>query len=248
METETFQIRAGTFEGPFALLLSLVEKRKMHINDVSLAQVTEDYLSHINKLGSKDPEEVSSFLVVASTLLLIKSKSLLPNLELTKEEEGDIYDLEERLRLYEIYSALLPRVKDAYGEKIIFAPLESKNQVLVFLPDTQISKDSMMVFAKNVLGNMPKKVFLPKVEIKKVISIEEMIDKLADRIKTSMQTSFRNMHGHPVTREERVVVIVGFLAMLEMVRQGIIEATQSEQHGDIIMEKQKDNYELENTN
>ncbi len=238
METETFQIRAGTFEGPFALLLSLVEKRKMHISDVSLSQVTEDYLSYINSLGNKDPEEVSSFLVVASTLLLIKSKSLLPNLELTKEEEGDIHNLEERLRLYEIYNALLPKVRDAYGQKIIFAPMESKNQVLVFLPDEQITKDSMMTLAKNVLGNMPKKVFLPKVEVKKVISIEEMIDKLTERIKTSMQTSFRDMHGQPVSREERVVVIVGFLAMLELVRQGIIEATQSEQHGDIIMGSQ----------
>ncbi|MEX2052195.1 MAG: segregation/condensation protein A [Candidatus Paceibacterota bacterium] len=241
METETFNIKTKDFEGPFALLLSLVEKRKLFINDVSLSEVTEDYLNYIGRLEDRDPEELSSFLLVASALILIKSKSLLPGLDLTEDEQKDIRVLEERLRLYEIYSALWPKVKNSFGEQIIFAPLEKKNNLVVFLPDDQISKDSMMTFAKGVLGGMPKKVFLPKVEVKKVLSIEEMIDSLTERIKSSLQTSFRDLHGAPVTREQRVVVIVGFLAMLELVRQGVIEATQKEQHGDIIMEKWIDN-------
>jgi chromatin segregation and condensation protein Rec8/ScpA/Scc1 (kleisin family) len=99
----------------------------------------------------------------------------------------------------------------------------------------------MMVFARNVLGAIPKKVFMPEVEVKKVISIEEMIDKLSERIKKSLKMNFRDLSGQsgkPVTREERVVVIVGFLAMLELVRQGIINAVQEAESGDIIMEKQ----------
>ena len=241
METDTYQIKTSGFEGPFGLLLNLVEKRKLHISDVSLAQVTEDYLEYINKLGGLPPSEISSFVLVASTLLLIKSKSLLPNLDLTSEEEGDIRDLEERLRLYEIFTRLGGKVKNTFGKKIIFASLERKSEVLIFLPDDQITRESMMTFARNALDGMPKKVFLPKVEVKTVISIEEMIDKLTERIQNSLKMNFKDLHGGSgsvTTREEKVVVIVGFLAMLELVRQGIIDAMQENDGGDIIMEKQ----------
>ena len=246
METQNYQgytIKTGGFEGPFGLLLDLVEKRKLHINDVSLAVVTEDYLNHINKLGglnSFSPAEISSFIIVASTLILIKSKSLLPALSLTSEEEGDIKNLEERLRLYELFMKLGVNVKNMFGERIIFAPLERKNQVLVFLPDNQITKESMMGFVKSALGSMPKKVFLPEVEVKKVISIEEMIGQLTERIQSSIQTSFRGFTGKATTREEKVFVIVGFLAMLELVRNGILHVVQENHFDDIIISKQQE--------
>jgi len=232
--TDNFKIKTVNFEGPFGLLLDLVEKRKLLINEISLAQVTEDYLQHMNKLGGLSPMEISGFILVASTLILIKSKSLLPDLNLTDEEEGDIKNLEERLRLYKIFIELSGQVKNNFGKKIIFAPLERKNSVVVFLPDDRITKESMMTFAQNALGAMPKNVFLPKVEVRTVISIEEMIDRLTDRIKNSLKMSFRDFSGRPATREEKVTAIVGFLAMLELVRQGMIEARQ-ENHGEDIL-------------
>src|SRR3989344_5608401 len=121
MDTETqnsYQVKTSGFEGPFGLLLNLIEKLKLFINDVSLATVTEDYLNYINKLGGLFPAEVSSFILVASTLLLIKSKSLLPNLDLTNEEEGDMCNLEERLRLYELFTRLGGNIKRDFGKKI----------------------------------------------------------------------------------------------------------------------------------
>ncbi len=239
MEKEAFQIKVYGFEGPFGLLLELVEKRKLHINDVSLAAVTEDYLNYINKLGGLNPAEVASFVLVASTLILIKSKSLLPNLSLTSEEEGDIKNLEERLRLFELFTKLGLNVKNMFGEKMIFAPLERKSDVLVFLPDEQITKESMMGFAKNVLGSMPKKVFLPEVEVRKVISIEEMIGNLTERIQNSIKMSFKDFTGKAKTREEKVFVIVGFLAMLELVRNGILSVVQENHFEDIIISKRE---------
>jgi len=243
MPEQVYQIKTTGFEGPFGLLLDLVEKRKLFINDVSLATVTEDYLNYMNKLGGLpaqaglSPAEVSNFILVASTLILIKSKSLLPNLDLTQEEEGDIHDLEEQLRLYEIFTKLGGNIKNMFGKKIIFAPLERKNEVLVFLPDEQISCESMMGFAKNILGSMPQKVFLPEVEVRKVISIEEMIDKLTERIKNSLKMNFKDFTGKATTREEKVFVIVGFLAMLELVRNGILHAVQENDSADIIIMK-----------
>lgn len=243
MDNETYKIKIAGFEGPFGLLLELIEKRRLFINDVSLASVTEDYLNYMNKMNEQNPAEIASFVLVASTLILIKSKSLLPNLSLTTEEEGDIKNLEERLRLYEMFIKLGKNIKDNFGKKIIFAPLERRNNVLVFLPDNQITKESMMAFAQNVLGAMPKKTFLPEVEVRKIISIEEMIEKLTERIQSSLKMNFRELHGLPAqagkvaTREEKITVIVGFLAMLELVRQGIINAVQENDSEDIFLEK-----------
>jgi len=106
----------------------------------------------------------------------------------------------------------------------------------------------MMTFARNVLGSMPKKIFMPKVEVKAVISIEEMIDQLTERIKTAMKMNFKDFNGKAKTKEEKVVVIVGFLAMLEMIREGIIDAIQEMDGGDILIEKREENYELRITN
>ncbi len=236
-QEEIYNIKTSAFEGPFALLLNLVEERKLFINDVSLAEVTEDYLKYLNTLNKFNPMLTSSFLVVAATLILIKSKSLLPNLDLTSEEESDISSLEERLRLYELFTKLGLNIKNNFGRNIIFPPLERKHDVLIFLPDAQITKESMMTFVENALGRIPKKIFLPEVEVKKVISIEEMIDKLTDRIKNSLKMNFKDFAGRAVTKEERVVVIVGFLAMLELVRQGILDAIQADGEEDIIIEK-----------
>lgn len=243
MERDTYQIKMNGFEGPFGLLLELIEKRKFFINDVSLATVTEDYLNYMNRLGGLNPAEITSFILVASTLILIKSKSLLPNLNLTKEEEGDIRSLEERLRLYELFTKLGSNIKNNFGKKIIFAPLERKKEVLVFLPDAQITKESMMTFVRGALGGMPKKIFLPEVEVKKVISIEEMINKLTLRIQDSIKTSFKDFTGKATTREEKVFVIVGFLAILELVRNGILHAIQENDFSDIIISKKEESKE-----
>lgn len=98
----------------------------------------------------------------------------------------------------------------------------------------------MMTFAHNVLGRIPKKIFLPEVEVKNVISIEEMIDKLTDRIKNSMKMNFKDFAGQAQTKEEKITVIVGFLAMLELVRNGILNAVQENNFEDIMIEKQQE--------
>ena len=247
MEKEAYTIKTTGFEGPFGLLLHLVEDRKLFINEISLAEVTEDYLKYVNtafKMDSSLPAgrqaaEISSFIVVAATLILIKSKSLLPNLDLTDEEESDIKNLEDRLKLYELYTRLSRNVKDNFGKNIIFQAEERKHGFLVFLPDGQITKENMMLYVSGVLDRIPKKVFLPEVEVRKVISIEEMIDKLTDRIQNSLKTNFKEFVGNARTKEEKVVVIVGFLAMLELVRQGMLSAMQESNFEDIIISKEE---------
>ncbi len=92
-----------------------------------------------------------------------------------------------------------------------------------------------MAYARGALGRMPKKVFLPEVEVKTVISIEEMVDKLTDRIQNALKFSFKDFSGEAKTKEEKVVVIVGFLAMLELIRTGIADAIQQNNFEEIII-------------
>lgn len=232
----TYIIKQASFEGPFSLLLSLIEERKLFINDISLANITDDYIKYVNT-HNIDPRFISSFILVASTLILIKSKSLLPDLSLTEEEKQDIINLEDRLRLYELYTKLSLNIKNNFGKNIIYLPLERKNYEVIFLPDNQITKESMMSIAYDLLGKIPKKTILPEVEVKKVISLEEMIDNLKDRIQKSMSFSFKEFTGKVITKEERVNTIVSFLAMLELVREGILNVIQDNHFEDILIHK-----------
>lgn len=242
METEAnhnfYSVKTSSYEGPFNLLLLLIEERKLFVSDVSLATVTEDYLRYVNEKNITEPSELSAFMSVAATLILIKSKSLLPSLDLTEEEKSDISSLEERLRLYEIYTKLSENIASNFGKKIIFEAEVRKNDVLVFLPDNEITPGKMMAFAADALSRMPKKVFLPEVEVKKVISLEEMIDSLTTRIQNSLKMSFKDFAGNAKTREEKVVVVVGFLAILELVKQGLMRAEQEDNFSDILIEKE----------
>lgn len=234
----SYTIKTPSFEGPFALLLSLIEQRKFFINEISLAQVTEDFINYINKLDDLHPAEISNFVITAATLILIKSKSLLPNMQLSKEEETEIFDLEDRLKLFETFSHLSLNIKNVFGKKIIFAPLERKNDIQIFVPDNKINISIMHELAREVLEKIPKKVILPEVEVRKVVNIEQMIEKLTERIQSSLQFSFKDFAGGSFTKEEKVVVIVGFLAMLEMVKQGIVNVIQNDNFQDMMIEKQ----------
>lgn len=239
----SYIVKTTGFEGPFGLLLSLIESRKLFVNEISLSQVTEDYIAYINKLDTLSHAEIANFVVVAATLILIKSKSLLPNMNLTSEEEGEIVNLEDRLKLYEIFSKLSLQVKEQFGKNIIFAPLERKLEKGLFVPDIHIDTATMHTLISEVLARIPKKEVLHEVEVKKVISIEEMIDDLTERIQNSLQLNFKEFTGHSgdkraFTKEERVVVIVGFLAMLEMVRQGVVNVIQSNNFQDMIIQRE----------
>lgn len=248
--TEDYKIEIDQFTGPYSVLLSMIEERKLFINDISLALITEDYLKYVNN-NNIHPVLISNFIMVASTLILIKSKSLLPNLDLTNEEEHDIKDLEERLKLYEMYSKLSLNLKENFGKNIIFFAEERKNYDVVFLPDHQITQESMMVCVSELLNKAPKKTLNPEVSVRKVISIEEMIDKIKDRIEKTLKTSFKDFAGKTVSKEERVYAIVGFLAMLELVREGTLHVVQDNNFEDITIQKmqsQSENDLLDNTN
>ena len=232
--TLEYKIKLETFEGPLELLLDLVEKRKLFINEISLAQVADDYIAHLKSFEKLPVDFVSNFLVVASTLVLIKSKSLLPTLDLTPEETQDIHELENRLKEYQRIRELSLHVKNAFGKNISFPQGQSRTQDIVFAPSEEIKTQNIFDAMREVIAHFPKKVALPKVLVKKVVSLEEVMDRLATRITSNLKMSFREFAG--VGKEEKVNVIVSFLAMLELVKQGMIAVTQAGHGEDIHME------------
>ncbi|MCR4330760.1 MAG: segregation/condensation protein A, partial [Patescibacteria group bacterium] len=204
------------------------------INDISLAVVADDFLAHIRAFEDLPVKDTAHFLLVASTLVLIKSKSLLPALTLTEEEKGDIEDLEERLRVYKRVRGLSQHVKSRFGKNIIFAKMPSKHITPVFSPDEMTSAGSLLSAIKKVLASLPVKEVIEKTVVRKIISLEEVMDKLTQRITASISMSFREFSG--TGKKERAHVIVSFLAMLELVKQGAISVRQEKNFTDINME------------
>jgi len=231
-----FTIRTEVFEGPLELLLSLIEKRKLHISDISLAQVTDDYISYINTHTGIPVAESAQFILVASTLLLIKSKSLLPVLDLSEDEEADIKDLERRLKWYQRVRELALHLKAQLAEKKLFTRPRALPQEIVFSPSADLSKDTLREGIQRLIQALPKVAKVPEKVVAKVISLEEMVNDLTTRITRSLRMSFKEFTG---SKKEKVHMIVGFLAMLELVKQGLIDVQQQEHFGDIEMETQE---------
>lgn len=243
--TTSYKVNTSSFEGPLELLLSLIEQRKLFVNDVSLSQVTDDYISHIKKFENEDKDKkianLSYFVLIAATLILIKSKSLLPNLSLTEDEEEKIVDLEQRLRLYQIIKEASIDIKSNFGVKIIFQPRERTWDDTLFSPDKNINIDVVLESINNVINNAPKEPEkLQELEVKKVINIEEMINNLTERIHNSLKISFSEFsktHDSENDKEVKINIIVSFLAMLELVREGVIDVIQHSSFSDIEMHK-----------
>jgi segregation and condensation protein A len=233
---DEYLVKTHIFEGPLDTLLSLIEKRKLFINDISLSQVADDYIAYIKSLNDFPIADSSHFILIASTLVLIKSKSLLPDLTLTPEEQEDIHDLEDRLKQYQKFKALSVHLRERFGINVEYLRLPSKEKKVVFTPDKNTSIDKIFETVKSVIQNIPKKEFVPKAVVQKVISLEEMMDSLSERITKSFKMSFKDFSGHG--KAEKVNVIVSFLAMLELVKQGVINVRQDADFQDIEMETQ----------
>jgi segregation and condensation protein A len=227
-------VKTSVFEGPLDLLLELIEKRKLLINDISLAAVTEEYIARLNAQEKLPVGETAEFVSLAATLLLIKSRSLLPTLTLSDDESRDIKELEYRLAVYQLVKeasrGLARQSTTAYSYEGRGMELEP-----LYIPDASATQSTLLAAAHTLIAGFPQMLTLPKVSVKKIVSLEEMIEKLAARVTAAMRLSFKEFTGKGATSKPEI--IVGFLALLELVKQGIINATQQDSHGDITLEQ-----------
>lgn len=229
----SFSIKTDVFEGPLELLLDLVERRKLLINDISLAHVTDEYMNQVSLMQELSLPNTAQFITLAATLLLVKSKSLLPILELTDEEEQSIEDLEERLKLYQIIRDAAVPLQAQFGKNTLYAPQFTPPTTTIFLPDQFCTIPALQAAIYDVLHDLPQKEEPKQATVKVVISLEEMMARLESRIREKIKTKFSDLHAGEV---ERKVVIVSFLAILELFKQGNLLITQADRFSDIEIE------------
>jgi len=151
--------------------------------------------------------------------------------------------LETRLKIYKRFKELSLHTEKAFGKKIIFPRLPNKNIPVIFSPEESINVPNLLETIKRVIQSFPKEDLLPKATVKKIMSLEDMIEKLTLRIQGSLKMSFGEFSKgknkgakHLAVGDDKVNIIIGFLAMLELVKQGIIEVTQKSHTEDIEIE------------
>lgn len=231
-----YEVKLDKFSGPLEKLLELIEEKQMDITLVNLAKVTGDFLEYLKNLdeNSKHPSVLADFVVVAARLLLIKSKAILPSLELTEEEETDMKDLEVRLKIYKEFkeASLLVRQlwkkkQSAYGRELFM------NLPVVFYPSKNLSLASLESHLIELIQELKALVPERQAVKKVVITIEQKVKELLERFKESVEQSFQNLSKD----RSRLEIIMLFLAILHLIRDRIIKSEQPEKFSDIIIKQ-----------
>src|SRR3989338_3362491 len=143
----SYTVTMEQFEGPLGLLLSLIERRELDISQVSLASITEEYVAHLERVETVAPSELADFLVVASKLLYLKSKALLPELAIEDEESGA--DLADQLRMYKKFAQAAERLEAMLvdGCEAYAAPRQAVEVPEFAAPPSLTSMDLSSAFA-----------------------------------------------------------------------------------------------------
>ncbi|MDO5044132.1 MAG: ScpA family protein [Coriobacteriia bacterium] len=250
----SYQVKTQIFEGPFDLLLTLVTKQKLDVGAIELSDIVDQYLQELPDLDSLDLELASDFLMVASSLLELKARALLP-----REDKTDSYSLDaddfdlEAMSAEEIRDVLVERLLEYKKFKSVSAMLQNRYEQESYMhtrnagPDAQflsivpdylegMTLRSIAVIAADMLCNHQKFLLEAEHIAPKRQSVQSHIKILSHLIAQRGQTSFRELMGDNPRVEE---IVLTFLTLLELYKQNEIELSQEELFGDIRV-KQKE--------
>lgn len=228
-----YQLNLEQFSGPIEKLLELIEAKKMEITELNLAEVTADFLDYLKKIESAQPRILADFVVVAAALILIKSKSLLPNLPLNSEEEVDIKNLEDRLRRYAEFKPAIIILKKIYESKnfSVSRPLFLNRQP-IFYPAKNISIDSIRDSLNNVFKIFKQYNIETQTIESSLIKLEEKIEEIAKKVESGI-----GQFSEIIKSKSRAEIIVLFLALLHLLREQLVKVEQKDGFSDIIITK-----------
>jgi segregation and condensation protein A len=243
------EYKLQAFEGPLDLLLHLIEKNKVSIYDIPIVEITEQYLSYVSQMERTDMDVMSEFLVMAATLLRIKAKMLLPKEEKPEEETVDPrQELVERLIEYKKYKYAAQELKDMqidagralYKKKLLPKEVEEYEEEIdpydiVSGMDVDLAK--LNAIFNDVLKRMTDKVDpvrskFGKIEKEKV-SVDEKMQSVRERMRGLSSISFRSLLE---AQTSKVEVVVTFLAILELMKMGVLSVRQQQQFGEIFLD------------
>jgi len=228
-----YNINTEQFSGPLDLLLQLIEQEELDITTISLAHVADEYLRFVRTAKSIEPTQLADFLVIAAKLILVKSRALLPHLQLSPEEATD--DLTKQLKLYQEFTTAAKEIERLIRQHK-FSFMREKLPAGIapeFSPPEALTIGRLAELYQAVINRLEPIVRLPQRMLEKVISLEEKIAHIRERLISTAQTSFRQLISHG----NKADAIVSFLALLELVKQRTVKLEQVELFGDIAINR-----------
>jgi len=219
------------FSGPLDLLLQLIEQEKLDITQISLANVTNQFLEYLKQIETSRPEELADFLVIAAKLLLIKSKYLLPDFYLEKEES----DLVNQLKIYREYLEAARKIQKIIKQNH-FSFSRQKLSLVNIAEFKVILKITPLILEqsfKNILNLISQQLKLAQKTVKRMISLKDKIEELIKLIKKQQKLNLL----HFIKKKKKDEAVVLFLAALEIIKQRIVLFEQKEFFGDIVLKR-----------
>ena len=242
METKQYAIKIDKFEGPLDLLCHLIDVNKMDIYDININEITDQYVKYLNEMEKMNLEIASEFLVMASTLLYLKSKKLLPKQE-DEEEELTEEELIQRIIDYKKYKEISKTLGQGYLEN---SNRVFKGQETIDLPKQKIEanyeKDLIPNLYKELVKRTSEKINVNAKNIEKIALVENytVSSKVKEMYKTLIkQKRFVFNRLFSIKKRNKQEVVTAFGGLLEMSRRNKVETTQEELFGDILVEKKK---------
>ena len=235
-------VKLQVFEGPLDLLLHLLEKNKVNIYDIPIVEITSQYMEYISEMQRQDLNVVSEFLVMAATLLDIKSRMLLPREETEEEEEDPRAELVQKLLEYKMYRCMAYELKDRQidAEKVLFKMPTIPEEVRQYEEPVDLQELLTDVTLKRLNGILmrrqedrvdPIRSRFGKIE-REEVSLEERMGYLEQYILHHRRFSFR---GLLETQSSKMEIIVTFLSVLELMKTGKIFISQESIFDDIMI-------------
>ena len=242
LETKKYAIKIENFEGPLDLLCHLIEKNKMDIYDIHLNEITDQYIQYLNQMEKMNLEIASEFVVMASTLLYLKSKNLLPKQE-EEEEELTEEELIRRIIEYKKFKEISKVLKQNYIEN---GNRYYKVQENIELPKQKLEKeyDNQVIpqIYQQLLERTSVKLNQNAKNIEKIALVENytVASKVKEMFKVLVkQKRFVFNKLFALNKHNKQEVVTAFSGLLEMSRRKKVETTQDELFGDITVEKIK---------
>lgn len=228
-----YTIKLEKFQGPFDLLLQLIEKEKMDITEISLFRVTDEFLEYLKQVEKIKPDELADFLEVAARLILIKSRLLVPE---SNAEEDESDDLVNQLKIYQQYARATKELgKIASQPKYLF----SRNKIPLdiipeFSVDIRITPAILEKYFKNFFNILVAQLKLTQKTFKReIISLRMRINELLSLLDKEQKIFF----NHLIEKKEKSEKVGFFLAILELVKRKKAEVSQVGLFKEIILKK-----------
>ena len=242
LETNQYKIKIDNFEGPLDLLCHLIDKNKMNICDIKISEITDQYIAYLNAMEEMNLEIASEFLIMASTLLYLKSKILLPNV-VEEEKELTEEELLRRIVEYKKYKEVCNELKNMYldnRKRLYKMPdkIELKEQKF----ERQYEANIISNVYSNLLKRNTEKINanaknIEKIAITETVSVTSKVKEIFRELIKNSKFVFSTLFS--LNKCSKMEVITAFSGVLELSRRNKVTANQQELFGDIVIEKTK---------